>query len=265
MPNSATRHTKLLVKLDRAKSHISETEASVRTFLNAKPYVISTKRDSQSHRLIYYLSSVKEPPDILSAIIGDALQNLRSTLDHLAWQLVEANGKRPTRDTSFPIFKDAVSYQNGRTVKVSGMSVAAIQIVDGLKPYAGGNTDLSRLHELNNIDKHRLLLTVGSGFQSINLAPHMQHFMEKSLPKDWPVKNLDLPDFFVPPADRLVPLKAGDDLFIDGPEAEVNEKIQFRFDIAFAESPAHGEPVLPILHQLANTVEGIVTQIMPHL
>jgi hypothetical protein len=262
---SAERLAKLLVKLDRAKSHISETEISIRAFMDAKPYVVSTKRDPQSRRLVYYLSTVREPPDKLSAIIGDALQNLRSTLDHLAWQLVEANGQRPTRDTTFPIFKDAVSYQGGRTVKVTGMSVAVIQIIDELKPYAGGNADLSRLHELNKIDKHRLLLTVGSGFQSVNLAPHMQRMMEKSLPKDWPAKNLQFPDLFVRPADRFVPLKAGDELFIDGPDAEVNEKIQFRFEIAFAESPVHGEPVLPILHQLANVVEGIVTQFKPHL
>jgi hypothetical protein len=265
MPTNAKRLAKLLVKFDRAKSHISETESTIRAFLDAKPYVVSTKRDPQSRRLIYYLSSVQEPPDVLSTIVGDALQNLRSTLDHLAWQLVEANGQKPTRDTSFPIFKDSISYQSGRSTKVTGMSVAVIQIIDGLKPYAGGNADLYRLHELNNIDKHRLLLTVGSGFQSVNLAPHMQRIMEKSSPTDWPAKNLDLPDLFVRPADRLVPLKAEDELFIDGPDAEVNEKIQFRFDIAFAEAPVHGEPVLPILNQLANLVEEIVTQFKPHL
>jgi flotillin len=33
----------------------------------------------------------------MALIAGDVLQNLRSTLDHLAWALVETNGGKPTR------------------------------------------------------------------------------------------------------------------------------------------------------------------------
>ena len=41
------------------------------------------------------------------------------------------------------------------------MSAAAIKHLDSLKPYKGGNEALWRVHELDNIDKHRTLFTIG--------------------------------------------------------------------------------------------------------
>ena len=41
-------------------------------------------------------------PVDLSLVIGDAVHNLRSALDHLAWQLVLANGQTPTTQTAYP-------------------------------------------------------------------------------------------------------------------------------------------------------------------
>ena len=37
----------------------------------------------------------------------------------------------------------------------------AVQFIDSLNPYKGGKEPFWRLHELNNIDKHRRLLGVG--------------------------------------------------------------------------------------------------------
>ena len=41
------------------------------------------------------------------------------------------------------------------------MRQEAVKAIDRLKPYGGGNDFLWRLHGLNNIDRHRLLFTVG--------------------------------------------------------------------------------------------------------
>ena len=38
-----------------------------------------------------------------SLILGDLLHNLRSALDHLAWQLVVDGGGTPSQDTNFPV------------------------------------------------------------------------------------------------------------------------------------------------------------------
>ncbi len=42
------------------------------------------------------------------------------------------------------------------------MRQEAIEAIDRLKPYKGGNEPLWKIHELNNIDKHRFLFTVGN-------------------------------------------------------------------------------------------------------
>jgi hypothetical protein len=55
-------------------------------------------------------------------------------------------------------------------------------------------------------------------------------------------------------------LKAGDELFIDAPDAEVNENLQFRFNVALYEPKiVQAQSLLKTLHQLAALVEGIVT------
>ncbi len=67
-------------------------------------------------------------------------------------------------------------------------------------------------------------------------------------------------DLFLKPADRDFPLKPGHELFVDAPDAEADEKMQFRFEIAFGEPQiAEGEPLLDTLHQTATSVEEIVT------
>jgi hypothetical protein len=39
----------------------------------------------------------------VSIATGDAIHNLHSALDHLAWALVESNGGTPTDQTEFPL------------------------------------------------------------------------------------------------------------------------------------------------------------------
>jgi hypothetical protein len=92
-----------------------------------------------------------------------------------------------------------------------------------------GSDTLWKLHKLNNVDKHRVLITAGSAFQSVNIGPHLGREMQKQLASTPLASKLsELPplDLFLRPADRLVPLKQGDELFIDAPEAVSDEKLQ---------------------------------------
>ena len=85
--------------------------------------------------------------------------------------------------------------------------------------------------------------------------------MRKMMPALWADDDVTLPviNVYVRPADRLFPLKAGDKLFIDGPDAEVNEKMDFRFDVAFGESQIiDGAPLIETLDQMTNLVDNII-------
>jgi hypothetical protein len=84
-------------KVNRANRHIEELHRSIRRFIDTSPYKIRRKLDPRTGEAVYYLAEAPAVPDEMALIAGDVLQNLRSTLDHLAWELVETNGGKPTR------------------------------------------------------------------------------------------------------------------------------------------------------------------------
>jgi hypothetical protein len=99
--------------------------------------------------------------------------------------------------------------------KVKGMSPASIKAIDAIKPYQYGDDALWQLHKLNNLDKHRALLTVGSGYHSLNIGAYGFRRLQKAFPK----QTIPILDAFFKPANRQFPLKAGDVLFTDLPDA----------------------------------------------
>ncbi len=154
-----------LTKVERAKQHVGDLEAELRAFHGTNPYVVAAKRNPETHQLVYYVASVQEVPRSISAIAGDVLQNLRSALDHLAYQLVCSGlGREPTeqeaRAIAFPIARSAQELESLVPGKVKGASQSAMDAIKAAKPCKGRNDALWLIHSLNNIDKHRLLIAV---------------------------------------------------------------------------------------------------------
>jgi len=103
----------------------------------------------------------------VGAILGDAIHNLRTALDHLAWQAVIAASGKPNGGTSFPILSvPPTADQCGRTRPQIPPSIPRElrNILDKLQPYKGthpADHPLSVIHHLDIVDKHRkLFLTV---------------------------------------------------------------------------------------------------------
>ena len=273
MPSIAERLRHIDLKVERAKCHVADLDREIRGFLNSRPYGVGTKRDPNSRKLIYYVTGVRDTPSRLPLIAGDAIQNLMSALDHLAYQLVCSDtddGPPNPNWIYFPIQDTLDKYEAKKWGKIEGARQETIDAIDALKPYQGGNDPLWMLYRLNNIEKHRLLITVGSMFQSLDLGAHMSAMMAKSFGNDpaSPFFGKELPvlSAFFKPADVLFPLKAGDELFIDAVDAEPNEKMQFRFDVALYEPQiVEAQSILETLHQLTTLVEGIVVALTPRL
>ena len=252
----------LQVKLERAKQHHSELEAALKNFFSTSPYKIRTRKNDAG-KLVYYVSDVADLPVTIPLIIGDVIQNLRSALDHLAYDLwtKEAGGRGREDKIYFPIDKDEASYNSNKARKTQGISAQYLAIIDSLSPYPGGNDSLWRIHTLNNRDKHRLLVTVGSSFQSVDLGAYMTAGMRRmpNLPERM---RANLPDlsFFLKPGDNLFPLTVGKELFIGGEDDEEVPNMQFRFNIALHEPGiVEGEPVIDVLSAMIAEVERIGT------
>jgi hypothetical protein len=229
------------IKIERAKKHLSDlaiellaagyvTVGAVEGDLDAFKNRFSTREE---------LITLPRIPIEVFAISGDIVHNLRSALDHLAYQLVWANtGNEPTsRLIEFPIAKDFATYKSEKTRKVNGMRPEAIEAIDRLKPYKGGNDFLWRIHELDNIDKHRTLFTVARDYT----------FFADWFPGDYWFKA-DTPHF------------AG--VF---PE-QVEQDMQLEIDKAISESKVtDSNALLPSLHQLVDAIENLVLSFKPLL
>lgn len=247
-------------KVSRAKRHYAELEDALKIFFSTNPYKIAIQRNDAG-RIVYYLSDVADIPFDLTLITGDVIQNLRSALDHLAYDLWvrESNGHGREDKIYFPIDKDIASYNRNKSGRTRGISAQSRGIVDSLRPYPGGNDTLWRIHALNNRDKHRLLVTAGSSFQSVDLGAYMMATMRKM--PDLPEGMLaNLPDLslFVRPADNLFPLKVGAELFIGGENDEEDPDMKFQFGVVLHEpGVVDGEPITDVLSAMIAEVERI--------
>jgi hypothetical protein len=252
------------VKIERAKEHITNLDNVIRDFLDSKPYQVSTKRDA-SRRLVYYLSFVQPTPINIATIAGDVIQNLRSALDHLAWQLflIGTGGTTTNYHVYFPIAYDDATTYNSALRRTRGMRADAITTFNAIQPYRGGKDEkLWVLNKLNNIDKHRLLITVGSAFQSLNLGAYMCNQMRNN-EFGIPVPKVDA---YFKPTDNLFPLERGKELFTDVVDAQVNEWLDFRFNIVFNEvGVLEGAPLLYMLNDFCDVVNKAVSLFTPCL
>ena len=158
-------------KIDRAKQHLDALNGAIETYLDKDPYrfVSDEHTDEHSYRYEIFLEVDEFPPDEMwGPIIGDAVHNLRSALDHLAWELALPETREQTpRRIEFPIFLDDPAQNaeaRGRlAVKLACLRPESHALVDAAQPYNTGNPHhpLWLLQALWNTDKHRTLHTAG--------------------------------------------------------------------------------------------------------
>src|ERR1035437_3291653 len=98
-----TAFERVQAKYDWAKKRVDDFEAAVADFRRSNPHTIGREDNVETGQVRFYVQQVPAIPNELAFTLGDALHNLRSTLDHLAYALVVAAGGTPNRYTSFPI------------------------------------------------------------------------------------------------------------------------------------------------------------------
>jgi hypothetical protein len=251
------RHVSL--KIDRAKVHAAALREAVGAFFETKPYKVGAKHDLATRKLVYYIESAQPAPDELSLLAGDTIQNLATALDHLAYQVVcKDTGDAPPnpRGIYFPIGDDQAKYDAAKAGKLLGASPAAIARFDALRPYRGGNDPLWRLARLNNIEKHRLLITVGSQAAGIHLGQLMSRLVAETMPPG-AAEALAKMDVYINPADKGFPLQPGFELYIGRVDEAPDSKQQFRFQLALHEpGVAEGLPLIEAVDEMITAVSS---------
>ncbi len=154
------RRTGIDAKIERAEKHIQDLDVWLCGGGETKPYRFGSKPQTigQQACTTLYIEEVRELN--ASLFIGDCVHNLRSALDHLAWQLVEAGGGTPNRDTYFPICDCRHKYASAiGKGEIEKMPCGAKKILREVQPFVTGDDTLSIIHDLDRFDKHRLLIT----------------------------------------------------------------------------------------------------------
>ncbi len=251
---------KINLKINRAKEHLNELSRRLNIFLQTKPYKIGIK--NKENRPVYYILEAHDTPIEIAIIAGEIIQHLRSTLDQLAYKLFKINTPNGNdgRHIYFPISGDLIKYNTEKTSKTKGISQPAQDLIDTIQPYKGGNNILWQIHELNIIDKHRLLFTVGACFGGVDICaaigfPFKEGFKGQS-------RSLyEMPSLFLKPADNLFPLKIGDELFVDLPNAKEIPDMKFQINVVINEpGVSDGQEIYNLLHLMVKEVETIIAK-----
>lgn len=149
-------------KLKRGIEHVQTLCGEADAFEDGKAYLFESERELRSPNEVEYRCFAvqhKEMPLHWPLLAGEAIQNLRSALDHLVFEKSGGN-----RRTQFPIFTDHCEFQvlAGRYMKGVPESVRAK--IEEAQPYRHMKEEpsyhpLAQLSSLSNLDKHRVLTT----------------------------------------------------------------------------------------------------------
>jgi hypothetical protein len=164
-------------KLAWAQAHLELLDLEIEKFLESGPYTLTAGEDLEHERYVLRFTLLEVPGQI-SLIAGDAICNMRSSLDQLVWSLARLKGI-PER-TAFPILDGPVltkdklrSFNNS----LKDVPQGAICEIAALQPHHRGadykKHPLWRLNEICNLDKHRRIPANGSAsvLHFPNLAP----------------------------------------------------------------------------------------------
>jgi hypothetical protein len=152
------------LKVRRAKHHINDANGVIKRFIALKPYeFVAETNAAGGEDLIIRLT---EPlPESLPAIIGDAVHNLASALDHMMWELLVAENGIPDRRLQFPRSRSAEDYKSVRSRMLKfGFQEKTADMLQELGVHPGGKNELVwKLLQTDITDKHSIMLpTVGT-------------------------------------------------------------------------------------------------------
>jgi hypothetical protein len=228
-----------LNKMQRANEHLQELDREISLYQAAHTYSVTKELNGDKTSYIYRIKPNVLPSLRIGTIIGDIIHNMRSALDHLAWQLALLATPTPYEYTAFPIYKDGTNkhIKDARRM-LRDVPTEALDLIERLQPYHAGDTadkhPLWILHALWNLDKHRTLVPMAhTGWVPVFFGPGGSH------------DALDDGTIVV-----TVPVEV---------DAKLNLQAQVTADIAFPlDSPGRGMEVRELLRAIYKALDDII-------
>jgi hypothetical protein len=153
-------------KLERANEHVQELKLRVDAFLGETPNRTLTDYEPEAGKAFEDFQRNRIIPPIINVITGEAIHQIRSSLDHLVCALILRECGALTISTQFPIFlyrpvkpDELERYER----QIKGINRSEVRdIIQSHQPYTRGDRRrghwLGILKTLSNTDKHRSLI-----------------------------------------------------------------------------------------------------------
>lgn len=159
-------------KLYRGAEQIKTLQTEAASFAGSEAYVFETKLERRSQNELFYRNYATQriaPPDHWPLLAGEAIQNIRSALDHAAWaawRAIEENTGDGDR-VQFPICDSPRKWKNAQG-RLEGVPDSVRTVIESAQPYnrwpeRPEGAPIAVLRDMSNADKHRrLALVVGA-------------------------------------------------------------------------------------------------------
>jgi hypothetical protein len=169
-------------KINRAKHHLFQLHQTIEAWEAAEEedHSPTFHYDEDQERLEIILHKVRADDINWPLIVGDAVHNLRSALDHLVFQLALLNGRsiEECNRTAFPICIAEANFIDARKRIDGFVHPKAVNLIEELQPYKAASStgkgprksNLWIISTLDIVDKHRMLVIAGKYFQASSVS-----------------------------------------------------------------------------------------------
>jgi hypothetical protein len=144
------------------QEHCAAWSRALDKWVATMPYGVRDEADSSGWFVVRLVVRELPPPE-LSVVFADMISNLRATLDHIIWALVEESGNATHDKLTFPCVldrKDWPSSLGSRLKNVPSQWIPAIEQAQPFTALSPGRHPIYVLHRLDIATKHRLLVPI---------------------------------------------------------------------------------------------------------
>lgn len=248
------------MKIERAKLHFEALIDLLERYSSDNKLIVH-EVGYEEPEVIWEVGFSIQPYAVIPLMIGDIVHNLRSSLDLLVCDLARLQNQS-IEEVKFPFAKDEATLEKILAKDHARLGADVVDAIRALKPFKGdgGNKLLRGLHDLDVIDKHRLIIpTFLISWRRYNLAQRLRDTMLAENPgQEIPgiafLGDGPLTTTFFRQGDKLRARRGEDPLRYYSEQHERGISAKFPME----NSPFAGDEVIPTLHALRKMVIEIV-------
>jgi hypothetical protein len=234
--------------LDRAALHIGEFEISEERFVKKHPYRQFQEIDTETRIILFKAQITEELPEKLPVVLFEAVNCMRSALDHAVFDCsILLGGKPVPKYTKFPFGGTEAQAKADLERKTSDVPENIRPFLLGFKPFDpsnGGNELLFGMNDLRNGKIHRTLTEMALANQSMGIgAGYIRDLAIEQVISEWDAEKKEL-------------------TYMRALKADMSVNIRITIAVTFADgTPFARQPAVPVLKKCFDMVTSITSAI----